>query len=244
MHKYFYIYNIRVPAYGLIVMMGILICNCIALVITEKKAINFSRITIIELFGGVGAIIGAKLLTMLSAMWREGVNILSWSGFKEAGYSYYGGLAGFFIFSKLIISFNKSDEKKYKSFVFLIPLLHMFWKFGCYLGGCCVGIPYEGALSVVFPEGTNQLAGLNVFPVQLIEALVALIISIVIGIMDKREITQAPVGWLLILYSVTRFGIEFLRYHPEGVISNGHINSVICFWAGIIVNYIKSRRLT
>ncbi len=246
MLKYFYIYNIRVPAYGMFVIMGIVVCSCIALKIAKKENHKFSQLMLIGIAGGIGAIIGAKFLTIITSSVREGHNLLSWDIFMKAGYSYYGGLFGFYVFGGMICKRKKINIRNYaEKYIFLVPLLHFFYKIGCFMGGCCYGIPYKGIWAVTFPEGVNELSGISVFPVQLLESIVELLIAVEIKLLVNADKLKSPIGSYLFAYGATRFGIEFLRYHANGkTFSSGHIYSAICVILGLIVmaNEKTSRR--
>lgn len=108
------------------------------------------------------------------------------------------------------------------------------------MGGCCFGIPYKGIGAVIFPDGVNQLSGVEVFPVQLLEAIVALFICIIMLFFKKNKIIKNSVSLYMILYGSTRFVMEFLRYNSEDVIiSGGNICSILCVLIGIIICIIN-----
>ncbi len=239
MLDHFQIGEIRVPAYGLIVIAGICICNFIAQCVVKKEKLRIDIFLILEVGGGLGAYVGAKLLSILSATLR-GVSISpSWGVFDKAGYSYYGGLAGFFFADFALQKIKKWDVSEYsRKLIFLIPLLHAIWKIGCFCGGCCFGVPYDGILSVVFPGGVNDLAGVPVFPVQLLEAAIALGIACILFILGSVERLRNPVPAYLLLYGATRFAVEFLRYHANGkLLSEGHAYSLVCVILAIVFIY-------
>lgn len=245
MLKYFYIQTIRVPAYGLFVVMGIVLCCCIALGVAKKRQHQTSLVILFGTVGGVGAIVGAKLLTLIIMSMREGEILLSWNEFIEAGYSYYGGLFGFFISIYVFVKYKKIEYEEYAtSYIFLLPLLHCFWKISCFMGGCCFGIPYTGIGSVIFPEGINALAGISVFPVQLLESAIALLIAVIIIVLETKNKLYWSVSVYLVMYGTTRFAIEFLRYHDAGTkIASGHVCSIVSILIGLIAILIKKKQV-
>ena len=156
MYKYLQIGVFSVPPYSVMIIVGLIICNLIAQRSYGKERRNYTYFLLMELFGGIGAIVGAKILTLIKMFMREGVFSLSWNSFKEAGYSYYGGLAGFFIIAFCVCKKEKIDGQTLaKEYLFLLPLLHAFWKIGCLLGGCCYGIEYKGPLAIIYPSNVN-----------------------------------------------------------------------------------------
>jgi len=245
MLRYFYIQNIRVPAYGLFVVMGIVLCCLIALMVAKKRQHQTSIVIALGAVGALGATVGAKLLTLLTMSMREGEILLSWSDFTGAGYSYYGGLFGFFISIYVFIRCKKIEYEEYaKSYIFLPPLLHCFWKISCFMGGCCFGIPYTGIGFVIFPSCINALSGTRVFPVQLLESAIALLIAVIIIILEKINKLYWPVSVYLVMYGTTRFAIEFLRYHDAGTkIASGYVCSIISVVIGLIAISIKKKQV-
>lgn len=83
-------------------------------------------------------------------------------------------------------------------------------KIGCAVYGCCYGIEFVHGVSTPFETH-------SVFPVQLLECVLSLIIAVVIYIVANnkkhRKGTVYPIS--LILYGVMRFFVEYLRYYPE-----------------------------
>lgn len=244
MYKYLQIEGFQIPSYTIMIVVGFLICNLIAQRTFKTDQQAYKKFLLVELFGGIGAIIGAKSLTIMKLFMREGTFSLSWNDFSEAGYSYYGGVAGFFIIAYLVCRIEKySANAIAQEYLFLLPLLHSFWKVGCFLGGCCYGKEYKGLFSVVYPAGVNALSGTSVFPSPLFEAIVSLLISIILLLVRKSKKKVDYVGLFLVLYGTTRFFLEYFRHHDTlSVLSDGQINSVICGGIGFYLYISHMRR--
>ena len=238
MLKYLYVGNIRIPAYGMMVLLGIVFCNCLAQYEIRKRKLNYRDFLILECIAGIGAIVGAKAFALLKLICSSCQFPVSSNELGEAGWSYFGGLAGFFLFLTLFRRLCGVDIRAFADLIWLIPLLHFFWKIGCFMGGCCFGVPYHGVMAIVFPEGVNKLAGFSVFPIQLLEAVVAMFIAINLFIFSKISVRLNMVGLFLLEYGITRFFMEFLRYHAnDRIISENHIYSVIGFLIGLGLIY-------
>ena len=236
MFKYTEILGLKIASYGLIVFMGIVICSCIAKVIAEKQGHSLKRIFTVFFIGGIGAFIGAKLLTLISLTVNTGVWSITFREFSKAGLSYYGGLWAF-LGSVYFLGKSMRIETAgcLDHYVFLLPLLHFFWKISCFMGGCCFGIPYEGPGSVIFPEGVNALSGTPVFPIQLVEAFTALIISVVLLVISRSHNSLRPAALYLVLYGITRFVLEFFRFHVGTNICNAFVYSIISVMIGVVI---------
>lgn len=239
MLKYFDIYGFKLPTYGCCVLLGLVVCNIIAIIISKKKRILISDFFLFEVASGIVGVFFAKVFSLTMDL-KEGITLpLSFETLDKGGFSYYGGLFGFFITFYLLSRIIKINVGEYeRNYVFLIPLLHMFWKTGCFLGGCCFGIPYTGKCAVVFPPDVNVLSGTSVFPIQIVEALGALVITLVLLLFPFAHVSRT--GFFFFSYGLERFAFEFFRYHKDGsLISETHILSLLCIFVGIII--IKQR---
>lgn len=79
-------------------------------------------------------------------------------------------------------------------------------KLGCFCAGCCYGFAMEGSFYYNYDREEYQ------FPIQLLEAGVALAIFFVLRVYKKRNRYPGSVyPMFMILYSATRFCTEFLR---------------------------------
>ena len=94
-----------------------------------------------------------------------------------------------------------------------VPLFHAFGRVGCFLAGCCYGIPAPaGWLGVTFSQALLAPNGVALVPVQLYEAAGCLLLFLLLDRLARR-------GWsggqllpvYLSLYGAFRFLLEFLR---------------------------------
>lgn len=83
-------------------------------------------------------------------------------------------------------------------------------KIGCAVYGCCYGIACTPGVTTQFEEHT-------VFPVQLLECVLTLIIclALVFFLRSRKAVKGSIYPLSLIIYSVMRFFAEYLRYYPE-----------------------------
>lgn len=113
------------------------------------------------------------------------------------------------------------------------PLALSISKLACFFHGCCNGI--ESAFGLY-----NHMTGKIEFPVQLVEAGLALLIFVFFMLWRKKakEGTLFPV--YLILMSGTRFFSEFLRHEPNviWIFKTYHILCIIGFVLGLIYLFI------
>ena len=198
MHSSINIFNMTLPTYGVIVLLGLMAVLLIGMLVVWHCKLCMETYFRLAGFGGTVALIGAKLLYMLEAAVETGELELSEAAFRASGISFYGGLiggaAGVYITALILHADAESYARK---LIFLVPLLHAIWKLGCFMGGCCFGIPYSGIGAVIFPDGANVLAGVPVFPVQLLEAATLLVMAVVFYVRGRGrqlEVVEASAG--------------------------------------------------
>ena len=109
--------------------------------------------------------------------------------------------------------------------LFVLPLSQGFGRIGCFLAGCCYGIPYEGAFAVIFPEYgfADHIAR---FPVQLLNALCLFVIALILYCLSKKF---NALFFYVSSYAILRFMTEFLRGDPErGVWGYFSLSQYLC----------------
>ena len=234
----------KIPTYSLLVILGCVLCFNIACIIVKKKQLPFREFALISMCGGIGAVVGAKFVGILTVLIESLQLETRYDILKDSGYSFYGGLWGLILFVFVLSKVQKIEIKQYSTdLMFLIPLCHSFWKIGCFCGGCCFGISYNGPFAVRFPEGVNDLAGTQVLPIQLVEAAVSIIMAVVILGM-KHSFECISISYCL-LYSVTRLILENLRYHKNGlIVPLGYVYSLISIFicVFVLINYKRNRK--
>lgn len=217
MKLYIQIGNLQLPTYGLLIVIGVIIANLIALYILKKYALDLCEFIILEAYTFLGAFLGAKLLYL----WVSRENI-DWSQFfdpdyfnqiMQGGFVFYGGLIGGIITALLAGKIHKIDSILYfRKFIVLIPIMHGFGRIGCHLAGCCYGKPYSGPFAVIFPEGSLAPSGISLFPVQLTEACFLFMIGALLVFLEIKKNYEYTIELYLILYSILRFVLEYFRY--------------------------------
>ena len=109
----------------------------------------------------------------------------------------------------------KRETKKYSVFADIIavniPLFHFFGRIGCFLGGCCFGIPCEfGFVYTINPIA--EANGVTRFPVQLLEAGFNILLFFFLYHLFKIGKYKNKLIYIyLFVYAIGRFFIEYLR---------------------------------
>jgi phosphatidylglycerol:prolipoprotein diacylglycerol transferase len=157
----------------------------------------------------------------------------AWAAFWNGGLAYYGGLI---VASATGCAFLRREGFPLFKGIDLVgavmPIGLFFGRIGCFLGGCCFGIPTHSFLGISFPAGSaasyeqaesglladKNLPSLPVHPTQLYEAIGCLLIAI--WLLARRYPRKRFDGQVMLeflcAYAVLRFGIEFLRADDRG----------------------------
>lgn len=175
---------------------------------------------------------GAKLFSVIT------------SGFQisifQAGFSSLGGaiglLLGIYIFGRI---HPEGRVALWEAYVTVLPLLYGISKFGCYLVGCCHGIPYEGPLSVVYES--KYMQGGPYFPVQLVESVAFTCIFVVSLLIYLRGNRRHLVPVIMILCALTKFSLDYLREEHLGKILSANQLVCIVFFLWGVITLIKNR---
>ena len=97
-----------------------------------------------------------------------------------------------------------------------VVLAHAFGRIGCFLAGCCYGIPTDSFLGVVFPHGHahDAFPDTAIYPTQLFESLFLFGLFFVLHFVKKLRNNEVEI--YLIAYGTWRFLVEFIRGDDRG----------------------------
>lgn len=221
------IFGNEIPLYGVFFWLGIFVAAISAIFISKKKKLPLFDLTCSAVYTMIMAMIGAKLLYLIvsfdeiiSFAERNNLTFLELLPMIiKGGFVFYGGLiggvGGLLIYAK---QFKMDRWQLLDIYAAVLPLGHAIGRIGCFLGGCCYGIAYDGPLSHVYetPTGTAPV-GVALFPVQLLEALCLLILfgTQILLLFKSKDKKRVLVYNYIFSYSVIRFALEFLRGDSE-----------------------------
>jgi phosphatidylglycerol:prolipoprotein diacylglycerol transferase len=194
----------------------------------------------------LAGLLGSRLAYIAMYEWQDflahpGIIFrLSDGGFS--GLVWYGGLTAGLLAAVIFI------WKKHLSFWKLadicspyLALGYAMVRVGCFLNGCCYGKVTGSPLGVVFPG----LDGLSRYPTQLFSSAVNLLLFLfLLWYYPRRRFSGQIFLLYIILYSLYRFGIEFLRENWVfvGPLSISQFYSLVIIIPAIVLYFWKSRR--
>ena len=217
MHVYSTIFGHSIPSYGLMITIGLLLANVLACYVIKTEDLDMDDFIILECYGILGAVIGAKLLYIVVTFkyidWTRLSDPAFLTMLMAGGFIFYGGLIGGLLAVYGAGRLHRiAVDPIIRKTVFLIPFVHAFGRTGCFMAGCCFGIPYAGKGAVVYPEGAFAPAGVKLFPVQIAEAVILMMISFTIYLLQRTVNWYYTVETYLFLYGAARFILEYFRY--------------------------------
>ena len=205
---------IPIRAYGVMLVIGFLLGLWRATRVSKRYEISASHVMDAAVLVLLSGIVGARLLFLLLEVPQEG-----WGVFRdvlkvwEGGLSFHGGLiaaiaaTAIYVRAKKIHFLDMAD--------LLAPSLaigYAFARIGCFLNGCCYGIATHLPWAVQFHDPITGESTDPSHPAQIYAFVINLIIF---WLLTRVERLNRPKGFVffsyLLLYSVYRFGIEYIR---------------------------------
>ena len=227
--KLFHFGDFFLPTYGLLVALGVLAGLQVSVRLAARKGVDGEKISNLVVLCALTGLLGAKIAMILfdwESHYSKNIgDIFSVSTLQAAGV-FQGGLV-------LAIGFSWWYMRKHKMpFLATADLLapgiaigHGIGRLGCFAAGCCWGGECDRAWAVVFrnpaaAELTGVPLGVPLHPTQLYEAFAEFVIF---GLLWQRAGWNlrpgAQIGFYLVMYSLVRFGVEFVRSHAQGLLA-------------------------
>ena len=154
----------------------------------------------------IGGMLGARLAYVLAHWPDYAAAPLTILRIDQGGLIYYGGFIGGAVATLLFARRRRRPLLEVADFTIgAVPLGHFFGRIGCFINGCCYGIPTSGLIACSYP-----FDGVPRHPVQLYEAIGNLCIYLLLLRAPPRRAGDRFAFYLL-LYPILRFVLEFLR---------------------------------
>lgn len=239
--------SITIYSYGLMIALGI-VAGVAYMVIQGRREVGltFDQANSLFLYIFMAAFAGGKLFLFFenpSGYLEDPQRLLTGQGFVFYG-SFLLAIPTLFWF------FRRHKLHTYKMLDIMAVttcLVHMFGRIGCFLAGCCYGIPTDSILGVTFSDAACYAQPLHtpLYPTQLFEAFYILLVMIfLLYIRSKRSFYGQLFLSYLILYAIGRFGLELFRGDTgRGFIVEGYISHsqfiALCIFSIVIFVYIR-----
>lgn len=205
--------------YTLLAIAGGLLAGALACLLARRRGLDSNAMILLLFAAAAGALVGGHLLYALTnlrlvpQLWRAADWDERWRVLLSllGGTVFYGGLLGG-LGGAWLYGRNRLDMRAYADCAApAIPLFHAFGRVGCFLGGCCYGVEWDGG--IVYTHALVESAnGVPRFPVQLLEAGVNLLLfGLLLWCCWRGRARGRLLPAYLGAYALCRFFLEFLR---------------------------------
>ncbi len=215
--------NLHIYSYGVMLFISFVLGIAVVEHRAKKFGVDPKKVTDLALWVLLAVVVGSRLF-YVAFHWQEFSNdlvgiIAFWRG-GLAGLMFYGGFIGGIIAGVLFVRLNKLPVRKLMDAVTpAIMLGEGFTRIGCFLNGCCFGVPTSGACGMVFPSHSPAGAtflGQTIHPTQLYSSAAGFLLFLFALWLERRHLKPGVLSAImLVLYSFFRFGIDFVRYYEN-----------------------------
>ena len=162
-----------IGSYGLCSVLGLLVSGFAAIQLGRRRGVPSYLVIQAAVSALVGLQAGGHLLYGLLHL-PELLTHPAVTTFLRcfSGSVYYGGFSGACLSVHWYARRFAPNQSSLLTDLFAcsVPLFHAFGRVGCFLGGCCYGVPYRYGFTVTGNALVPEVNGVCRFPVQLVEA--------------------------------------------------------------------------
>ncbi len=226
---------LKIYSWGFMVAVAFIVATILAAREAKRKGINPEKIYSLVTYIIIGAIIGSRIGYLLFNPTNFSDIFKIWEG----GMAFHGGFIGGVLFGFLYIRKNKLNFWKITDICApSIPLAQAIGRIGCFLRGCCYGI------ETTLPWGINYLGGIR-HSTQIYSSIALFLIFIFLSKQKhKKNFNGALFLTYIIIYSIFRFFIEFIRVEPRILLglTGAQIVSIVLSAISLFL-FLKFRKL-
>jgi phosphatidylglycerol:prolipoprotein diacylglycerol transferase len=242
----FEIGSFTIYSYGFLIAIG---CVAAFTYMWRASKISFDQANTLFILLIVAGIVGGKIFMIFespSFYFRNPFKLLSSSGFV-----FYGSLL--FCIPTMLWFFRKNKLPVLPMLdimAIVTCIVHGFGRLGCFMAGCCYGLPTDSWLGVVFTDPLCQARPLNtsLYPTQLIESTFIFILMSGLLFLKSRKTFDGQVFLVyLVAYACGRSVIEMFRGDIErgfiikDILSNSQLISLLIAVVALYF-YVKLNR--
>lgn len=236
----FEVFGLKIYGYGLMIAIGILAAMAIFTKRARVKGYDEDSIFNMIIAAVICGIVGGKILyivTEFKEIMKEPSIIFKDFG---SGFVIYGAIMGGAL--AVYIYCKRKQWSMLEISDLIIPAVAIaqgFGRIGCFLAGCCYGAETTSPLSVVFPEEGLAPSGIHLHPTQLYSSVFDFLLGLfLLWYYKKNNKRGRTLSLYLILYSIGRFFVEFIRDDPRGtvgVLSTSQFIAIFTLLLGVVI---------
>lgn len=238
----FELFGVPIYGYGTMIAIGIISAVLLVTYRGKKRGYDEDSILNMSIIAVISGVLGGKLLyiiTEIKSYIDDPKQFLDFgNGFVIYGAIICGGL-GVYIYAKR----KKWDVLKVLDLTIpSIPLAQGFGRIGCFLAGCCFGAPVKNpSWGVIFKNSQIAPNNIPIYPTQIYSSIFDFCLAAFLLYYSKKERKKGSIFSIyIIIYSIGRFFIEFVRDDPRGnvgALSTSQFISIFTLILGIVLLY-------
>lgn len=244
---------LSVHAYGFMLALAFLVAVLISLYYAKKEKIDADVIFELAIYGMIAAILGSRFLYVVGQWDQYKDNLLEIFMIQKGGLAFLGGLMlGILVFAWIA---KRRGIPLLKILDVVAPgaaLGYAIARVGCFLNGCCFGLPTDAPWGMRFPFGSlaySHFSDAAIHPTQIYSLLSMLAVFLIVVYLWRHKKYDGQIFfWWLILYAVYRFIVEFFRYCPEKLyileLNPGQLIALAMFAVGAAFVFYNRKRST
>ena len=246
-------------SYGLMLAISFVVGIYWAMARAEKRGVSKNVIMDLSLLTVLCAILGSRFFYVIThtaefqGHWLNTINPVQSDG--TVGLSGLSMLGGVLCVILAIVIFCMVKKIPILTIIDIIaPSFALgigITRIGCFLNGCCYGVPGHAPWCMVFPP--NSPAGyyypdIPIHPTQLYASLYGFLILAILILLDRKPRFQGFIASVfLMLYGLARFSIDFIRDYEASVqfhlfgkgITYNQLITFGMFLAGLILLFLQ-----
>lgn len=233
--------SFTIYSYGFFLAVAFLAGTLLARSEARRKNIDPDIVFDLVLIVALAGLMGARLFYVIGHWQEFSPKPLQALAIWQPGLVFYGGLLGGTI--AVLIFVRVKNLSLWAIADMMVPGLALGYaiaRIGCFLNGCCYGVPSSVPWAINFFDVPRH-------PTQLYSSIYSLLIFGIIWFSRKKIRTVGVLFWFYLgLYAISRFAVEFLRASTRVVfgLSAAQIISILVFLMAaivILVNHYQNK---
>lgn len=229
----FHIGPFPIRSYGVMIAFSFALGIWLAVRRGTRRGMDGTRLTDLSIAILVSSVVGARILYILPYREEFAAHPLRIFEIWRGGLTMYGGLLGAILASVLFMRAKKMPFWEVSDVVAPSVALGLaFTRVGCFLNGCCFGLPTHAPWGVRFPPHSAagaEFYGVAIHPAQLYDSLVGFGIFGLLLAVEKRLEGKGRLFLLFVgLYGLSRFFMDRVRFYES--VSTGSAGGFVLTW--------------
>jgi phosphatidylglycerol---prolipoprotein diacylglyceryl transferase len=218
-----------IRSYGVLLALSFLLGVYFAMKRASKAGLDPNLIVDLSFIVLLASIIGSRFFYVIYHTEEFSNNLLDIINPFHSGYI---GIAGLSMMGGVILAlvsafafFWLKRQSPWAVFDVMMPMFALgigITRIGCFLNGCCFGLPTHSHLGMIFPSDSQAgyvFPDTPLLPTQLFESVAGFAILAIVIWSERFKKFNGHSFWITIaLYAAWRFIIDFFRYYEDSMV--------------------------